>query len=155
MNHIYPHACYPHSCYPHYGYYGHPYNQWQYYPAPYQMTHCSTCCQPAHLCQCVKPLSSMKLPQELLADSTSLTNQIFIGGSEDVSLSLEYLKTGAAPTVKVTITEDGSTSAWDITTIPDEYQIKKNFSTVSPGAEVKLDVTDCTARLRWCEVVCC
>ena len=57
--------------------------------------------------------------------------------------------------VQVTITEDGSSSTWDITTIPDEYQIKENFSTVSPGAEVKLEVTECTARLRWCEVVCC
>jgi hypothetical protein len=152
MNHIHPHACYPH-----YGYYGHPYYQWQYYTVPYQATYCSTCCQPIQLCQCAKPLSYMKLPQELVADSTTSTNQIFIGGSEDVSLSLEYLKTTGAtsPSVKVTITEDGSSSTWDITTIPDEYQIKENFSTVSPGAEVILEVVECTARLRWCEVVCC
>lgn len=150
MNHIHPHTCYPHH-----GYYGYPYYQSQYYSAPYQMTYCSTCYQPAHLCQNAKPLSYVKLPQELAADSTTLTNQIFIGGSEDISLSLEYLKTGAAPSVKVTITEAGSSSTWDITTIPDEYQIKENFSTVSPGAEVKLEVIDCTARLRWCEAVCC
>lgn len=152
MNHIHPHACYPH-----YGYYGHPYYQWQYYTMPYHTMYCSTCCQPVHLCQCAKPLTYTKLPQELLADATTPTNQIFIGGSEDISLSLEYLKTPGAtsPSVKVTITENGSSSTWDITTIPDEYQIKENFSTVSPGAEVKLEVVECTARLRWCEVVCC
>ena len=90
-----------------------------------------------------------------MAYSTTASSQIFIGGSSDVSLSLEYLKTGATATVKVTITESGQTTTWDLDTLPDEYQIKENFTTVSPGAEVLLEVTDCTARLRWCEIVCC
>jgi hypothetical protein len=97
----------------------------------------------------------MKLPQELLADATTSSSQTFIGGSHNVSLSLEYLKTGTNPSAKVIITEGGTTSTWDITTMPDEYQIKENFSTVSPGANLTLTVVDCTARLRWCEIVCC
>ena len=155
MNHIHPHAHYPYCHGHYYGYYGHPYYHWQYYTIPYHPMVCSTCCQPVHLCQCQKPLSYMKIPQEILADSTTTSQQAFIGGLEDVSLSLEYLKTGASPTVDVTITENGQTSTWNITTIPDEYQVKENFATVSPGAEIKLNVTDCTARLRWCEVICC
>jgi len=150
MNHVHPHARYSY-----YGYHGHPYYQWAYCPAPHHATFCSTCCQPANLCQCLTTLSQMKLPQELLADSTTPSSESFIGGSQNVSLSLEYLKTGATPSAKVTITESGTTSTWDITTMPDDYQIKENFSTVSPGANVKLDVVDCTARLRWCEIVCC
>lgn len=151
MSHIHPNVYNP-GCYSHYGY---PY-YWQYYTAPsYPPMICNNCCQPAHMCQCAKPLSYMKLPQEIVADATTTTKNAFIGGLEDVSLSLEYLKTGTTPTLKVTITENGSTAAWDITTIPDAYQIKENFTTVSPGAVIKLEVADCTARLRWCEVVCC
>jgi hypothetical protein len=147
MNHQHPYACYP--------WHGYPWYQWTYYAVPYYSMYCPSCCQPAHLCQCAKPLTAMKLPQELMADTTNPSSQAFIGGSEDVSLSLEYLKTGTSPTVKVNITENGTTSTWDIATMPDEYQVKENFSTVSPGAQVTLDVVDCTARLRWCEVVCC
>ena len=149
------HHNHQHACCPNYMYYGYPYYPWPYYAVPYQTMVCSSCYQPVHMCQCAKPLTSMKLPQELLADSTTPSNKIFVGGAQDVSLSLEYLKTGASPTIKVVITENGSSSTWDITTIPDEYQIKENFSTVSPGAQLALQVTDCTARLRWCEVICC
>lgn len=150
MSHIHPHAHYP---YCHGQYYGHPYYQWLYFTPAYNPMVCSTCCQPLHMCQCQKPLSPMKIPQELLAESS--TQQAFIGGSEAVSLSLEYLKTGPSPNIDVKITENGQTSTWNITTIPDEYQVKENFITVSPGAVVDLSTTDCTARLRWCEVICC
>ena len=88
-------------------------------------------------------------------DGATSPKQAFIGGLENVSLSLEYLKTGASPAVKVTITEGGSSSTWDIATIPDGYQIKENLATVAPGAGVEIEVTDCLARLRWCEVICC
>lgn len=100
-------------------------------------------------------LTCMKLPREIVADATATSKEAFIGGGENASLSLEYLKTGAAPTVKVSITDGGSTMVWSITTVPAEYQIKEHFTTVSPGATVKLDVVDCTARLRWCEIVSC
>lgn len=110
---------------------------------------------PYHPGMCHQPLACMKLPQEVVADATATTRDAFIGGAEDVSLSLEYLKTGATPSVKVTITDSGSTATWSITTVPAEYQIKESLTTVSPGATVKLEVADCTARLRWCEVISC
>ncbi len=147
MSHIHFNACNPCSYTP----YGYPY----YYTMPYQSMVCGSCCQPAQSCQCSKQLSYMKLPQEIVADATTTTQDAFIGGLEKVSLSLEYLKAGAAPTLKVTITESGSTATWNIASIPDEYQVKENFATVSPGAVIKLEVADCTARLRWCEAICC
>ncbi len=148
------HYHYP-SAYPYYGYFGSPYAQWPYYAGHYHPTPCGGCGHAAHSCNPSAPLTAMKLPRELLADSTTTSSHMFIGGSSNVSLSLEYLKTGASATLKVTITESGQTTTWDLATLPDEYQIKENFTTVAPGAEVLLEVTDCTARLRWCEVVCC
>lgn len=150
MNHHYPHAYYPH-----YGNFGHPCYHGQYYAAPYQPMVCGSCGHVAHPCQGTPSLTAMKLPRELTADSTTTSSQMFIGGSNDASLSLEYLKTGTSATLKVTITENGQTTTWDLATLPDEYQIKESFTTVSPGAEVLLEVTDCTARLRWCEIICC
>lgn len=147
MSHRYFNACNPYSYSP----YGYPYC----YTMPYQPVICGSCCRPAQWCQCAKPLSYMKLPQEIVADAAATTKNAFVGGLEKASLSLEYLKTGAAPTLKVTITENGTTATWNIASIPDDYQIKENFATVSPGAVIKLDVADCTARLRWCEAVCC
>jgi len=143
------------TCSPCYhSHYGHPY-YWQYYSAPYYPMVCSSCYQPLYACQCKKPFSHMNLPQEIAADASVTTKEAFIGGVKDVSLSLEYLKTGTSPSLKVTITDGGTTAEWNIATIPDDYQIKEHFTTVSPGAVVKLEVTDCTARLRWCEVVSC
>ena len=146
---------YPHNYFPHYGYYGHPYGHGHYYANPHHPATCGGCGPAAHHCHPAPLLTAMKLPRELNADSTTTSSQMFIGGSRDVSLSLEYLKTGASATLKVTITESGQTTTWDLATLPDEYQIKENFTTVAPGAEVLLEVTDCTARLRWCEIVCC
>lgn len=126
------HHHHPYMYYPYGGFWGH-HHQWGFGPYP---TH-------------------MKVPQELAVDGTSSPKSVFIGGLASASLSLEYLKTGATPSIKVTITEAGQTATWDITTIPDDYQIKENFAVVSPGAQIEIDVADCMARLRWCEVVCC
>jgi len=97
----------------------------------------------------------MKLPQELFVDSTSSPKETFVGGVEDLRLTLEYMKTGTSPHAKITITDADGTTVWDITTIPDGYHVKEEFATVSPGSKVKIEVTDCTARLRWCEIVSC
>lgn len=149
MHHINPYVCYPpqsqrfwNQIYAHY--------YWQHNP-----DYCTYCGQPYSVCCCDKPLTYMKLPQELLADAATPSRDAFIGGLEQASLTLEYIKAGASPQVKVTITEQGQTATWNITTVPEGYQIKDSFATLEPGAEVKLEVTDCTARLRWCEMVSC
>jgi hypothetical protein len=142
---------YPAMMYPYfYSYYYYP---WQY--AAHPPAHCHHCGHPGPMCQCAKPLDKMKLPLEIMADATTTTQTSFIGGLEAVSLSLEYLKTGAAPSVKVTITDAGTSTVSDITPIDDGYHVKENFQTVAPGTTVQLDVADCTARLRWCEIICC
>jgi len=151
MNHSYPNMYYPYFD----GYQSYSCYQWPYYAMACNQTTCSSCGQPAQLCQCAKPLSQMKLPQELLADATTTSAEGFIGGLEDASLSLEYLKTGDEPSLKISITESGSTSEFNITTIDDGYTVKENFSTLPPGTEIKIEVTNCTARLRWCEIICC
>lgn len=151
MSHYHPQLYYPYYG----GYYAYPYTHWPYATSAYYPTFCSQCGHPAHHCQCAKPLAHMKLPLELLADTANPSQQTFVGGLEAVSLSLEYMKTGTSPSLKVSITETGITSVADITPIDDGYHIKESFLTVAPGATLKLDVTDCTARLRWCELICC
>ena len=97
------------------------------------------------------------LPQEALVDASSSPKELFVGGTCDAKLTLEYMPaTGAtAPSVRVTIAGSDGTSTWEETAIPDEYNVKNDFSTVAPGAKITLEVTEAIARLRWCEVVEC
>lgn len=97
----------------------------------------------------------MKMPQELFIETSPPPKKAFVGGVEDVTLTLEYMKTGANPDVKVTITGTDGTTVWKISSIPDGYHVKDNFATVSPSSEIQIEVTNCTARLRWCEVIPC
>jgi hypothetical protein len=94
-------------------------------------------------------------PKEISADKTTATANATIGGAENAFLSLEYLKDAGAPasSVKVTITDPSGTGEWNITTIPDGFQMKTDFASAVPGATVKLDVTGCTAELKWFERV--
>lgn len=141
MSHYHP------MYYPYYGgYYAYPWYPWPYTGAG---------CHPAH--HAPAPLTHMKLPLEILADTATPSAHSFIGGLEDVSLSLEYLKTAASTSaiLKVSVTQAGTTTVTEVTPLADGYQVKENFLTVAPGATVTLDVVDCTARLRWCEIICC
>ena len=97
------------------------------------------------------------IPYELTVVTASTPQEVLIGGKANVHLSLEYLAdTGAAsPSVKVTVTFDGSTSSWSESPIPTGYQVKGDFMTVQPGSKVVVDVTEATAKLRWCESICC
>jgi hypothetical protein len=110
--------------------------------------------QPYYLCYC----PAMILPQEAWVDASSPVKEVFIGGSSDVSLSLEYMPASgaASPRVTTTITApDGSTSTWQEDPIPAGYHVKSDFSPVAPGSRIELQVTDAMARLRWCEFVSC
>ena len=148
-----------HSCFTKFYPVCHPWSHYSYYPYPYfgfpssYSACCPVCYQPYHLCCCKK--SYMMLPQELFVDPATSPKERFVGGIEDVRLTLEYMKTGASPKVKITITDAEGTTVWDVTTIPDGYHVKDKFATVSPGAKIKVEVTDCRARLRWCEIISC
>jgi hypothetical protein len=94
-------------------------------------------------------------PKELSADKITNTAQATIGGVEPVFLSLEYLKDAGAetPSVKITITDSSGTGEWNVTTIPDGFNVKLDFAAACPNATVKLDVNGCTAQLNWFERV--
>ena len=97
------------------------------------------------------------VPRDLAADAKNSSAQALAGGSEQVSLSIEYLvETGASsPSVKVTTTSDGSTATWSDTTPAVGYHVQEGFLSVNPGTKISLDVNNLTARIRWCERICC
>lgn len=128
-----------------------------YYETPHYYSCCSVCCRPYHLC-CCDVKSSAMLPEEIAADSTNTSAEALIGGLSDVRLTLEYMadegKTSTA-TVVITITGSEETTTLEIKNIAAGYHIKDDFAAVKPGSKVKLEVNDCSARLRWCEVISC
>jgi hypothetical protein len=97
------------------------------------------------------------VPRDLDADPTDASEQTLVGGSEQVSLSLEYLvETGAvSPSVKLTTTSDGASGTWSDTTPAVGYHVQEALLSVKPGTKVLLEVNNVTARLRWCERICC
>src|SRR5690242_12112656 len=105
-------------------------------------------CQP---CPCGTPMLS---PYELAVASGGAPGQAFVGGAQPSRLSLEYIVDdgAAAPAIKVTTVSAGSSSTWEETAPATGYQVKSDFLTVDPGTKVTLDVTETTARLRWCEL---
>ena len=98
---------------------------------------------------------STKVPVEIAADTSSPSKQALVGGAEDVHLLLEYSPDAGAtsPSVKVTITDSTGDVTFNITTVPAGYHVKRDFASAAPGATVKLDVTACSAHLRWFELV--
>jgi hypothetical protein len=105
-------------------------------------------------CPCGTPMLS---PYELSVTSGGAAGQAFVGGAQPARLSLEYVVDdgAASPTIKVTTASAGSSSTWEETSPATGYQVKSDFLTVDPGTKVTLDVSETTARLRWCELFCC
>lgn len=125
------------------------------YAYPYPISLCPVCCQPQWHCHCA-PKMPMVVPEEALVDASSPKKEVFVGGNCDAKLTLEYMPvTLATSSVTVTITVSGSTTTWKEQPISDGYHVKKDFSSVAPGAKVVVEVTDAIARLRWCEVIDC
>lgn len=98
---------------------------------------------------------SDRVPAEIAADTANPSKQALVGGEESVHLLLEYSPdTGAAsPSVKVTITDSTGDITFNITSVPAGYHVKRDFASAAPGATVKLDVSACSAHLRWFESV--
>ena len=146
--------CNPVPCYP-MGHYDcwHP-HRWAHYPQPSAPYLFLVCAPP----ECGGTGDhSQTIPYELTATTASTPQEVLIGGRGDVHLSLEYLAdTGAsAPAVDIMIEFAGTTSTWSESPIPTGYQVKSGFVTVQPGSKETLSVTEATAKLRWCETICC
>lgn len=124
-----------------------------YYPTP-MAEFCSSCCKPLHEC-CCHSATLVKYPKELFADSFASINdaETFIGGESDVTVKLEYLSDGAA-TALINVIVDAVTIL-TITAPPAGYHVKKLPLELAPGSLIRLEVTDCRARLRWCEDLIC
>lgn len=97
------------------------------------------------------------IPRDLDADPKNASQQTLVGGSTQVSLSLEYLvETGAvSPSVTLTTTSEGASATWSDTAPAVGYHVREGLLSVTAGTKVTLTVNNATARLRWCERVCC
>jgi hypothetical protein len=100
---------------------------------------------------------AITVPRDLDVDPTNATRSALVGGTDQVSLALEYLvETGASsPSVTLTVTSDGVNSTWNDNAPAVGYQVREALLSVKPGTKVSITVSNVTARLRWCERVCC
>jgi hypothetical protein len=100
---------------------------------------------------------AMLLAREIDADTTTPSQDGLVGGARPVFLSLEYLvDSGAAsPSVTVTTAAGGSSATWSDSTPPVGYTVRQAVLSAAPGTKLTLAVNNATARLRWCELVCC
>jgi hypothetical protein len=100
---------------------------------------------------------TIKVPRDLDADPTATSQQALIGGASPVSVSVEYLvESGAAsPSVSLTTTFDGTSSTWTDAAPAVGYHVQEALLSLKPGTKVNVTVNNATARVRWCETVCC
>ena len=104
---------------------------------------------------CCPPACPQILPQELSADA-NMSAQGFIGGRSTVHFTLECRVDGPnLGQVELTIETDGATSTLNYTDIDKGYSIKDDFIAAEPGSKVTIKTIDASARLRWCETICC
>ena len=106
-------------------------------------------------CRC----EELRLPQQIDANGDKKSDAL-VGGHDDAHPTLEYLvETGAADTT-VTVTAlraDGTASTWTDSGAGVGFHVQEGFLAVKPGTKLTLEVKDIkvTARLRWCESICC
>ena len=96
-----------------------------------------------------------EVSKELSASTGAPSATATIGGVKTAFLSLDYLRDPGADgaSIKINISDSTGTGGWNITSIPDGFQYKTDFLSAAPGATLKLDVTGCTAQLKWYERV--
>ena len=101
------------------------------------------------------PASPQVVPQELSADKNT-TDEGFVGGRSPVHLTLECRVDGPPlGQVELTIDAQGASSTLTYTELGTGYHIKDDFISVEPGSKLTIKTTDASARLRWCETICC
>ena len=101
---------------------------------------------------------TITIPRDVAADASNATATGLVGGANQVSLSLEYLvESGAAsPTVKLSLAApDGTNSDWSDSAPSTGYHVQEALLSAKPGTKLTLAVNNVTARVRWCERVCC
>jgi hypothetical protein len=87
------------------------------------------------------------------------TGQAFIGGGCCVSVSVEY--TPSSPTVQAQVAiivqdSEGTLLGWGRVEQPGAgYRVKEGVITTNPGATLSVQVSNATARVRWCEIFSC
>jgi hypothetical protein len=134
---------------------------------PVAAGHCRRCGEPSGSC-CCGCRECRKEPKELLVtpgaavtgqEGAPATGSSFVGGSCCVSLSVEYAPTTPTTTfgVEVGIVDsEGTTMIWRRTEAAGTgYRIKECVITTKPGAKLAVIASNCTVRVRWCEVFSC
>lgn len=120
-----------------------------YIPVPWPLP--QACCEGA----CER--DEMLVPQQIDATGDE-TAAAMVGGHDDVRLSVEYLVEADATEPKVTVTAvqpGGAESNWSDAGMVAGFHIQEQILAVEPGTRVSLEVSGVTARLRWCEAICC
>ncbi|KAA1003833.1 hypothetical protein FVF58_34690 [Paraburkholderia panacisoli] len=99
----------------------------------------------------------LRVPRHLEVQQSTTPQSAFVGGREEVLLSVEYLvETGAAsPSVSLTTASDGSSSTWTDSTPAVGYHVQEDLLRVKAGTKLTLAVNNVDARVRWCESICC
>jgi hypothetical protein len=134
-----------------------------YYAPPYFVG-----CPPQHLVALVPvaichppwpcvPCREVIVPRELEVDSASSPRTGLVGGRADTRLTLEYLVDAgaAAAKIEVKLESEGTTSTWSATSLDEGYHAEEGFLSAPAGTKVSVAVTEASARLRWCERICC
>jgi hypothetical protein len=129
---------------------------WYCYPVACVPVHCAPpaqeCCEEERECE------ELTVPQQIDATGGETPSAVLVGGHDNAHLTLEYLVETGATDPKVTVTAvqpDGATATWTDTGIAVGFHVQEKFLTVKPGTKVKLEVSSVTARLHWCETICC
>ncbi len=96
--------------------------------------------------------------EEIDADAKAPTNSGMVGGRGESRLTVEYSVASGATTPSVTVTivsSGGTATTWSDPSPAAGYHVYEGLGAVAAGSTVTLAVTNVTARVRWCERVCC
>lgn len=117
-----------------------------------------SCCYPVFWVPVAFPgVCEQVVVHEIEADATTPSKSALIGGRGESRLTVEYYVAQNAqnPQVTLTIVADGQTTTWTDQNIAAGYHVHEELTKVKAGGMVTLATTNATARLRWCETVCC
>jgi hypothetical protein len=93
------------------------------------------------------------------ANANAGTGTAFIGGGCCVTLAVEYAPSVATATSVVLVAvkdSEGTALIWARSEPAGTgYRVHECIITTKPGATLVVDVLNCTARVRWCEVFSC
>ena len=99
------------------------------------------------------------LSGQAVGAALKITPEAFIGGGCCVSLSVEYAPQTPTTAFAVEIgvvDSEGTKMLWIRSEQPGAgYKVKEGIITTKPGAQLYVVVSNCTARVRWCEVFSC